>query len=155
MREFLFCAICAVTRLLSADLEEHFKSVDNKSDLHRIRNIDFIYMVNLDQRPEKYASCVQQLEPFEIYPCRFSGVNGWELPLDVINEVGMKYAPWMPNHWATCFLPEYGENRLMRSCVCRKEPIFIERLHQVQLVVCSAIFPFYKTPLIQVMRRSG
>lgn len=60
-----------------------------------MRNIDFIYMINLDERPEKFASCNERLNPHDIFPYRFSAVNGWNLTLDVINDVGVIYEPWM------------------------------------------------------------
>lgn len=74
------------------DIEDHFKKVLNKTDGHSIRNIDFIYMINLDQRPEKFAQSSEQLMRFGIFPFRFSAVNGWELSLEAINDVGVKYS---------------------------------------------------------------
>jgi GR25 family glycosyltransferase involved in LPS biosynthesis len=82
---------------LFGTIQDHFKKAFNKSDIHRMRNIDFIYTINLDQRPEKFESCIKQLHPYGIYPYRFSAVNGWELSLDVLNDVGVKYEPWMKN----------------------------------------------------------
>ncbi|MGB7978584.1 MAG: glycosyltransferase family 25 protein [Chlamydiales bacterium] len=80
---------------LSADLQDHLKPALNKSDLHKMRNIDFIYMINLDQRPEKWRLSRAALLPFGIEPYRFSAVNGWELTLEAINDVGLKFAPLM------------------------------------------------------------
>jgi GR25 family glycosyltransferase involved in LPS biosynthesis len=95
--------------VLHADLEDHLKAIKDKSGCHQIRNVDFIYMINLDERPEKFQTSVKQLAPYEIYPYRFPAINGWELPLDVINDVGLKYEIWMPNEqWGTCYLPKTG-----------------------------------------------
>lgn len=100
----LICLIYA--NFLQGDLEDHFKEALGKSDLYSMRNIDFIYIINLDQRPEKFASCLQQLEPYNIHPYRFSAVNGWELSLEEINDVGIILGPWMSNgQWGTCYLP--------------------------------------------------
>lgn len=82
---------------LSADITDFLKPCLNKIDPPQVRNIDYIYMINLDQRPEKFESCTWQLNIFGIYPYRFSAVNGWELPLETINEIGVKYEPWMAN----------------------------------------------------------
>ncbi len=88
-----------------AKLQDHFKKIENKSDIHKIRNIDFIYMINLDQRPEKFEMSIEQLHPFGIYPYRFSAVNGWELSLETINDVGVKYSPGMEGGFmATSYL---------------------------------------------------
>ena len=78
---------------LSASLGDHFKKASNKTNKHTMRGVDFIYMINLDQRPEKFDKCVQQLHPFNIYPYRFSAVNGWELTLETVNSIGVKYEP--------------------------------------------------------------
>lgn len=73
------------------NLDNYFKKVDYKSSSHKIEGIDFIYMINLDERPEKFAASSEMLEKFGIYPYRFSAVNGWKLTTDVINQVGVKF----------------------------------------------------------------
>lgn len=89
----LLVAFCS--SLFGGDIGTYFKPCLNKEGNHQMRNIDFIYTINLDQRPEKFATCTAQLEPFGIFPYRFSAVNGWELSLDLINDVGVKYDTWM------------------------------------------------------------
>lgn len=104
-----------ITGSLTADLENHYRILHDKSDSdpHQLRNVDFIYMINLDQRPEKFAHSINELAPYGIIPYRFSAVNGWELSLEEINEVGVKYEPWMKQElMGTCYLPEdNGEPR--------------------------------------------
>lgn len=82
---------------LFAGIENYYKIPLNKSEIepHQMRNIDFIYMINLDQRPEKFIHSLNELAPYEIIPYRFSAVNGWELSLEDINEVGVKFETWM------------------------------------------------------------
>lgn len=105
---FLLFIIFSHFSTLSAALEDYFKPCPNKFETsHQLRNIDFIYLINLDQRPEKYASCAEQLNMYGIYPYRFSAVNGWELSLETINDIGVKYEPWMSNDiMGTSYLPE-------------------------------------------------
>lgn len=79
------------------------KKAIGKSNFHKMRNIDFIYMINLDQRPEKYAQASAELHEYGIYPYRFSAVNGWELSLQAINDVGLKYAAGMEPLLATSY----------------------------------------------------
>lgn len=98
-----FC--CAV----DGKLQDHFKYADNKPfndpKRHAIENIDFIYMINLDERPEKFAASCKELEPYGITPYRFSAVNGWKLRLRDLNELGIEYKKNMPKDlWGTCFL---------------------------------------------------
>ena len=103
---FLILTLCVWGNLF-AGIEQSFKKAHGKTGNHSMRNIDFIYTINLDQRPEKFKSCTQQLDPYGIYPYRFSAVNGWELSLQEINTLGVKYEPWMTTgHWGTCYLPE-------------------------------------------------
>ncbi|MFI5334314.1 MAG: glycosyltransferase family 25 protein [Chlamydiales bacterium] len=104
---FLFACI----PLFSAELEDYFKKMSDKSGNHQMRNIDFIYMINLDERPEKFHVTVEKLAPFGIYPCRFSAVNGWRLSLEALNDMGVKYGPWMSSGgWGTYYpLDENGQ----------------------------------------------
>ena len=99
--------------VVRADIEDHLKPVLDKGDNHCIRNIDFIYMINLDQRPEKFEACMKQLIPYQIFPSRFSAVNGWELSLEAINDIGVKYEPWMTfEKLGTTYLINEGYNKL-------------------------------------------
>ena len=105
-RSFLlfFLLNCSI---LSAGFEKHLKKISDKSGCHQMENIDFIYLINLDQRPEKFASCTKQLSIYGINPFRFSAVNGWELSLEAINDVGVKYHQGMlKDLLATCYLPD-------------------------------------------------
>ena len=99
------------TTFIYGDLYDHLKKVE-KQVCHSIRNVDFIYMINLDQRPEKWKQSIQQLIPYGITPCRFSAVNGWELSLEAINDVGLKFSPEMEGGiWGTSYLDESFEPR--------------------------------------------
>lgn len=80
---------------LFADFESHLKGTPGKEQMVSIPGIDFIYMINLDQRPEKWERSLGQLLPFGILPYRFSAVNGWELSLADLQEVGVVYSPEM------------------------------------------------------------
>jgi GR25 family glycosyltransferase involved in LPS biosynthesis len=94
--------------IVHAGMEEHFKKAEGKSDFHNMRNVDFIYMINLDKRPEKFAMCERQLNPYGIYPYRFSAVNGWKIPWETINDIGVKYKKGMTPLLATTFPKEAG-----------------------------------------------
>lgn len=105
---FLFLMV--ISESLFGGIEKHLKSVPNKSDDHRMDGIDFIYMINLDQRPEKFAQSAAQLEPYGIYPYRFSAVNGWELSETALNELGVTYHSWMcTDLMGTCYLPGHQD----------------------------------------------
>ncbi len=88
----LILCFLAFTSALYCDLESHLKKCPGKTEWASLRNIDFIYLINLDERPEKLKASLDQLARFEIFPYRFSAVNGWELPLEAINDVGLIYS---------------------------------------------------------------
>src|SRR3990167_9436211 len=70
-----------------------------------MKNLDFIYVINLDQRPEKFHKTALQLGIWGIEPYRFSAVNGWELSLQTVNDVGVTFQPWMSTGaWGTYYL---------------------------------------------------
>ncbi len=94
--KLLFFLVCTWNvDILNGDVSDHFKKAFHKSAVYSMRNIDYIYMINLDQRPEKFKMSLDQLTPYGIYPYRFSAVNGWELSIEEINDVGVKFSPEM------------------------------------------------------------
>lgn len=97
----LFCLL-AVEPLLGG-LECFFKEATGKIECQQMRNIDFIYMINLDERPEKFATSAEQLADYGIVPYRFSAVNGWQLPITTINALGTPYDPSMKKAWGTFY----------------------------------------------------
>jgi GR25 family glycosyltransferase involved in LPS biosynthesis len=95
---------------LFGNVEDCFKPALNKTPLASLRNIDYIYVINLDERPEKFKQTYDQLIAWCIQPYRFSAVNGWKLSLEEINNVGVSYEPWMKkNLWGTCYLDENSD----------------------------------------------
>ena len=96
------------TSTLFCGIEQFFKKPTDTAGNHQMRNIDFIYTINLDKRPEKFESCTKQLHPYGIFPYRFSAVNGWEITFETFNQLGIIYSSKMKtdNLWGTCYLPE-------------------------------------------------
>lgn len=93
---------------LCAEVVDHLKPASDKEGDHSFANIDYVYIINLDERPEKYQSCLTQLEPYGINPYRFSAVNGWRLTQDTLDDVGIRFEAGMEvGHWGTSYLPEY------------------------------------------------
>ena len=90
--------LLAVSPLLADTgiIEKYLRPCENKSDDHGMRNIDFIYVINLDKRPQKFARTRKVLAPYGISPYRFSAVNGWELSFEALEQLGVKYAPGLP-----------------------------------------------------------
>lgn len=93
MRNILFFLV--LFHSLNSDLVDHLKKVESKSAAYSMKGIDFIYLINLDPRPEKLKGSLDRLAPYGIHPCRFSAVNGWELSLEDLNDVGLQFSPLM------------------------------------------------------------
>lgn len=105
----LLLSLLIFNNFLCADITKFFKKAPNKGTNHSMKGIDFIYTLNLDQRPEKFASCTSQLSVYDIHPYRFSAVNGWELTLEDINTLGVIYDHSMrQNLWGTSYLLDGG-----------------------------------------------
>jgi hypothetical protein len=76
----------------------YLKTIRDKTPIMSLPHIDYVYMINLDQRPEKFSASLDQLRPFGIVPYRFSAINGWDLPVQVLDELGVRLnAPVYPS----------------------------------------------------------
>lgn len=84
--------------LCHATMEDHYRKLENKScETPGIQGIDYIYLINLDKRPEKFQYSLAQFTPYNLNIQRFSAIYGWGLSAAVINDIGVRYAPGMWN----------------------------------------------------------
>jgi len=101
----LFLICLSLSSVLVGGIEEYFKPVTGVSPANSMKNIDFIAMINLDERPEKFAKSSAELAEYGIYPYRFSAVNGWKIPLTTLDQLGVVYTKNMPKDlWGTSYL---------------------------------------------------
>jgi GR25 family glycosyltransferase involved in LPS biosynthesis len=101
-------------------VEKHLRPAGVKSGNHGMSNIDFIYMINLDERPEKYRRTMEELAPYGIYPFRFSAVNGWKLTYSALDELGVFYQPGTP-HGPICSVFRHVDGKELPSFEIMKE----------------------------------
>ncbi len=73
------------------EIDRFFRKVEKDASPHAFDEVDYIYMINLDERPEKFQMAKFELELYGIHPYRFSAVNGWKLPNFVINQLGVEF----------------------------------------------------------------
>lgn len=73
-----------------SNIEQFFKKAEGKTNDHQFSGIDYIYMINLDERPEKFLVSTGELQLYGINPYRFSAVNGWKLQP---RELGAQFLP--------------------------------------------------------------
>jgi len=102
----LLSAFTILFSSLRGDFVDHLKPAKNKDPACCMPNIDYIYMINLDYRPEKFQLASQQLLKYGIHPYRFSAVQGWALSTKAIQEVSLVYQPGMTPLMATTYRDE-------------------------------------------------
>jgi GR25 family glycosyltransferase involved in LPS biosynthesis len=101
----LFAFFLLLFSALHANWEEHLRKCEGKGGDHSIPEIDFIYMMNLKQRPQKWEACLRQLTPYGIDPYRFEAINGWELDEEIFHTLGCPdLHPGMPPGKIGCLL---------------------------------------------------
>jgi GR25 family glycosyltransferase involved in LPS biosynthesis len=66
------------------NIARFFKEMRGPHNLSNLRNVDCIYVINLDERPEKWERTKKQLSQYEIGFNRFSGINGWRMPPELL-----------------------------------------------------------------------
>lgn len=108
--------------------EKAIKRHLTKTDLlnvSKINGIDCIYIINLEQRPEKLEQTLSQLIPFGIEPNRLAATYGWTLSDDVFEDIGLKLQPGMS--WQkSIFLRQ--NNSLPVTQPCYGSAIFYPRM---------------------------
>ncbi len=103
----LYILLLLILWNLSAGIEDHYRKLEFKLGSVGPDNIDYVYMINLDQRPERWEKCLKKLSHFGIVPERFSGIYGWTLSLAALNEMSLKfeYGMWTGNEAVMHFPP--------------------------------------------------
>jgi GR25 family glycosyltransferase involved in LPS biosynthesis len=83
-----------------AKIEHHYREWEHQTIGSAVKNIDFVYLINLDTRPEKLKRSLEQLAPFGIVPERFPAIYGWDIPTAVMNDIGLRLSPqmWIKEH---------------------------------------------------------
>lgn len=96
------------------NIEKHLVKIKAVQTSH-IKNIDCVYLINLDQRPEKLERTINQLLPFDIFANRLPAIYGWSMPDRVFEDVGLKIRPGM--QWnKSVFLRQSGAERVTKPC---------------------------------------
>ncbi len=77
-----------------ANILDHCKKFEH-TECESIEKIDYIYLINLDQRTEKLLKCNLQCNLYGIQPQRFPAIYGWSLSPEILNEIGVRFQPEM------------------------------------------------------------
>jgi GR25 family glycosyltransferase involved in LPS biosynthesis len=111
---FLFSTLFYVTTgKLSAYLCPHettrakyLKPIEISETRSGLKPIDCIYVINLDERPEKWALLQPVFKELGLHVNRVSAINGWLLPKETISELQGPYQefPCIPHGAVGCML---------------------------------------------------
>ena len=92
---FYLVAICLAAPCQAA-FESHLRKIESKMQpLEQVKNIDCIYLINLDHRPGKLHHCMAQFSRYGIRPERLPAIYGWNLTQAALDEVGVILTPKM------------------------------------------------------------
>jgi glycosyl transferase family 25 len=91
-----------------AGVLDHCKKIEVKRAPADIKNIDYVYVINLDERTERWVHSLKQLVPYGVIPQRFSAIYGWTLTPDVLNDIGLvfRHGMWTGKENVMVFPPE-------------------------------------------------
>ncbi len=97
------------------NIEKYLQKCENKSDCHGIKNIDFIYLINLDRRPDRLIEAKNKLDKYNIYPYRFSAMDGSKLSFECLNDVAVKFERGMKPIMATTYVKNCDGDSLIKA----------------------------------------
>jgi len=84
-----FCLISAASSHIldqETTIQNYFKKTEIYENHSGLRNIDCVYVINLDKRIEKWERTYEQLSQYGIRPNRFSGIHGWSLEKEILDQ---------------------------------------------------------------------
>jgi GR25 family glycosyltransferase involved in LPS biosynthesis len=87
---FLFYLFCLVDSFIFGNLFDHIQPCENKLSNCSYGLIDYIYVINLDERSYKFDRCKYSLSEYGIQPYRFKAVNGWKIDSDSLQAIKMR-----------------------------------------------------------------
>jgi GR25 family glycosyltransferase involved in LPS biosynthesis len=95
MFRFLWISLAFVSCF--ADIEDYYRKVQNTAPPQSFRKIDNVYVINLGYRPERWQTCLMQMNRYDVIPQRFPGIYGWDLAPEQLNNIGLVCESWMWN----------------------------------------------------------
>ncbi|MBI3508061.1 MAG: glycosyltransferase family 25 protein [Chlamydiia bacterium] len=80
-----------VSSLFSLNVEKHLKTFPTPTQSQQIAPIDYIYLINLEQRPEKWRKISSDFASYGIELQRVSAIYGWHLPQSAFADLGVLF----------------------------------------------------------------
>lgn len=85
--------LCFFIFILSCfgNIEDRYQNVFKTAPSHPLRRVDYAYVINLDQRPERWQICKNQMDLYGLTFQRFSAIYGWDLTPEQLRDVGLVF----------------------------------------------------------------
>ncbi len=105
--------------------------------------VDCIYVINLDERVEKWDRIKALLDERELKTNRFSAINGWKLPSETMNELHGNYSRQCTKGEVGCLLSHISalkdayEREFEYIWVLEDDVEFLEDVGQISLLMKS------------------
>ncbi len=116
---------------------KYLKPIDQPEKRPGMEPIDCVYVINLDERPEKWERMQKLLAERGIEPTRVSAINGWNLSQDVLRDVMGPSQNRLSPGAIGCYLSHFSvyKDALERSYkliwVLEDDADFIEDIRQI------------------------
>jgi len=117
---FLLTIFCALHSFCQARFEDHLRTCENKVEGEQVKGIDFIYLINLDFRPDRLKNSLEGLAPYKIVPYRFPAVIGKELSAEALNDLGLSFQEGMEEDYWVNHFPVEGKGHMEREFLCQR-----------------------------------
>ncbi len=72
-------------------IADHFRSFTAKQQPVQIPGIDFIYLINLDRRPDRLTRSLAQFQQYGLIFHRFPAIYGWDFSQETFNDIGLQF----------------------------------------------------------------
>lgn len=82
----------------------YLRPIDISESQSGIKSVDCIYLINLDERPEKLGRVKPFIESYNLSINRVSGINGWKLTPEARAEMAGTYENGLPPGHIGCIL---------------------------------------------------
>ncbi len=93
--DHFFLCLLALVFNIDANIENHYKKLQKTIQVSAPKHIDYVYVINLDTRIERWIESLKQLVPYDIVPERFPAIYGWDLTPSVLQDIGLKFEEGM------------------------------------------------------------
>ena len=101
----------------------HLQNITENAPASGVYLIDCIYVINLDERPEKWKTTSHELEKQNLHALRFSAINGWKLKDDYRQKLAGPYPTNLSGGQTGCLLSHLSV--VHDACIKGYSPVWV------------------------------